>query len=340
MFAIDGALQRIPRGSRILICPHDDPDPDALAAAWGLGQLLEQTRGATWTVGFEGIIGRAENRAMVRELGIPLRRLDSLDVSVFDGMAIVDTQPKAQNHSAPTQLPTWICIDHHPRLPEEAPPPWFDVRPDAESTSAIVLQYLTAAGIEPGEALSTAILYALKTDTRDLSRDANAEDLAAHAYVFPRADQRALGAIVHPRLDPLYFQQLHDAMEVARVHGSAVQVCLGQMSYPDLVAEAADLFVRRRGTDWCLAGGLFDGWLRFSLRTELHEGSAGRVARKLVSSRCGSAGGHGMSAGGRIALADGTQLHPDSGLWLDLVADYLALVDAPATGDHLWSRGR
>ncbi len=338
MFAIDSALPHVPRGSRVLICPHDDPDPDSLAAAWGLGQLLARTRDASWTIGFEGIIGRAENRAMVRELGIPLRRLESLDVSGFDGLAVVDTQAAAKNHSAPAELPLWICIDHHPRLPDPAPPPWYDGRPDAESTAAIVLQYLNAVDIEPGEALSTAILYALKTDTRDLSRDADAGDLAAHAYVFPRADQRALGAIVHPRLDPLYFQQLHDAMEVARVHGSTVEVCLGEMSYPDLVAEAADLFVRRRGTDWCLAGGVFDGWLRFSLRTELAEGSAGKVARRLVASRNGSAGGHGMSAGGRIALPEGTQLLPDGELWRGLVTDFLALVDAPEDGQRLWGR--
>ena len=61
-------------GPRALLLPHDNPDPDSLAAALGLSKLLER-EGMVCTIGMAGIIGRAENRAMVRELGFDLRPL-------------------------------------------------------------------------------------------------------------------------------------------------------------------------------------------------------------------------------------------------------------------------
>ena len=114
-FDLEGALAALAGRRSLLVCPHDDPDPDALAAAWGMSLLLRRELGCETTVAFEGIIGRAENRAMVRELGIRLRRVHGLDTGGFDGAALVDTQPGAANHSVPPELPVLICVDHHAR---------------------------------------------------------------------------------------------------------------------------------------------------------------------------------------------------------------------------------
>ncbi len=325
-FDLDSALAALAGRERLLICTHDDPDPDALAAAWGMRLLVETTLGCRATVAFEGIIGRAENRAMVRELGIRLRRIEALDPDDFDGVVLVDTQPGARNHSSPAPLPVLACIDHHARLPCDEPVPWLDVRPDGECTATIVLGYLRARGVEISAALATGILYALKTDTRDLSRGASDEDLAAWSHVAPLADMRALGRIVNPPLNARYFRMLRQALRVARLHGRAVVLWLGPLDYPDLVAEIADLFVRAKGQSWCLCGGSYQGVLRLSLRTEDEASQAGQLAQALVHPRGGSAGGHGMTAGGRIAMpADG-----DPGpLWEGIAADFIRRLDQP-----------
>lgn len=321
-FDLAGALDGLRGTSRLLICPHDDPDPDALAAAWALSILLEQEIGCETTLAFEGIIGRAENRAMVRTLGIRLRRLGNLDLAGYDGVALVDTQPEARNHSAPRSLPALVCVDHHPRLTCGTAVPWFDVRPEGGCTSSIVLGYLDARGVEVGPPLATAVLYALKTDTRDLSREAHPQDLRTWARVSPIADMGILGEIVHPRLDARYFQMLHRALGVARIHDGAVTAFLGPLPYPDLVAEFADLFVRRKGSRWCLCAGTFQGALRLSLRTEDPAKQAGQVAQELAHAHGGSAGGHGMSAGGRIPLAGEDIAAGAERLWADLVAGF------------------
>ncbi len=306
-FDLDEALKGLQGVRDLLVCPHDDPDPDALASAWGMELLLRHELGCDTTLAFNGIIGRAENQAMVRELGIRLRRIENLDVSGFDGLVLVDTQPAAGNHSAPPGLPVLACIDHHPLLPDERMVPWLDIRPDGECTSTIVLSYLNRRGIPLEPPLATAILYALKTDTRDLSREASTRDLEAWRQVSEVADRRVLGAIVHPRLGARYFIELRRALDVATVRGPAVEAFLGELTYPDLVAEIADLLIRRKDLTWCLCGGLFDGALRFSLRTEDPDGRAGERARELAWRFGGSAGGHGMIAGGRLPVEDPDQ---------------------------------
>jgi len=314
----------------LIICLHDDPDPDALAAGWGLSIALAEALGIETTLGFEGIIGRAENRAMVLELGIPVNRIRSLDTSRFDGVFLVDTQPGAENHSAPGELPILGCIDHHPVLTCSNAIPWFDVRPNGETSSAIVLQYLISLEIDVHPNLATAILYGIKTDTRDLSRKPTPMDLRAYAYVLSRANFPALGAIVNPRLDPDYFRMLHRALDAARLYDHATVLFLGDLPYPDLVAEMADLFVRRREMQWCLCGGVYNHVLRFSLRTEADRPNAGEVARNLVRRHRGSAGGHDMIAGGYLPL--GQQNASAAELWNVLVQDFLRAVKAAPVG--------
>lgn len=324
-FDLDAALKSMEGKRRLLLCPHDDPDPDALAAAWGMAELLTHELDVEVVIAFEGIIGRAENRAMVRELGIKLRRLETLDLETFDGVLLVDTQPAARNHSAPRSLPMLGCVDHHPLLEDAPGYPWFDVRPAAGTTCAIVLTYLLDRQIPIDTQLSTAILYGLKTDTLDFSRDTTETDLAAYAFVFPRADHEALGAIINPRLDPPYFELLHRALDMACVHGPAVVIYLSKLPYPDLVAEMADLFVRRRGTEWCICGGTYKSALRFSLRTENEEANAGEIVQRLVRAYGGAAGGHGMTAAGRIPV-DETDDDAAAAIWGQLIDAFRSAV--------------
>ena len=54
-------------GGRWLILTHDNPDPDALAAAALLARLLRGAFRQKVTLAYGGLVGRAENREMVRK---------------------------------------------------------------------------------------------------------------------------------------------------------------------------------------------------------------------------------------------------------------------------------
>src|SRR5690606_7718935 len=84
---------------RALIVTHDNPDPDAMAAAVALGVLLEARAGVKTTVGYGGVIGRAENAAFVKVLRLPVVHLSELEPADFDLLGVVDTQPVIRTHS-------------------------------------------------------------------------------------------------------------------------------------------------------------------------------------------------------------------------------------------------
>ena len=67
-------LLRVAKGhKKALVLTHDNPDPDSIAAAVALAQLLKERAGVEEArVGYGGIIGRAENIAFVKVLRLPV----------------------------------------------------------------------------------------------------------------------------------------------------------------------------------------------------------------------------------------------------------------------------
>ena len=170
--------QAIGDSDRVLILPHNDPDPDAIASAVALRHLLAQRLGVEVNIAYKGIIGRAENKALVRYLGYPLRRLTGSDLRQPLPIALVDTQPGAGNNALPSKSTATIVIDHHPWPEVTAAARFVDVRSDVGATSTILTEYLQAAGIEPSPPLATALFYGIKTDTMGLGRGASPADTA------------------------------------------------------------------------------------------------------------------------------------------------------------------
>src|SRR5262245_36546857 len=141
-FDLDGALAGVRGRGSGLILTHDNPDPDSMAAAEGLKALLEAEAGVPCQVARGGIVGRAENRAMVSVLGLEHAEVQNLDLDAYPLIALVDTQPETGNNSLPPGHRVDIVIDHHPRRPQSLRAPWCDVREDFGASCTIVYGYL------------------------------------------------------------------------------------------------------------------------------------------------------------------------------------------------------
>jgi nanoRNase/pAp phosphatase (c-di-AMP/oligoRNAs hydrolase) len=299
---VQSLLEAVRGMDRILILPHNDPDPDAIAGAVALRHLLAQTLDIEGRIAYQGIIGRAENRALARYLGRPLRRLKDSDLDRADTVALIDTQPGAGNNPLPPGRSPSIVIDHHPWREETAAAACADVRPDIGATSTILTEYLKAARIEPTPPLATALFYGIKTDTMGLGRGAGPTDAAAYFYLQPRIDVDALVEIERAQVPAEYFRSFDIALRAARVYDDVIIAYIGQMDYPDLVAEMADLLLRLEGIRWAICTGVYQGELVVSVRTRGRRGGAGRLAQRIVEGR-GTAGGHGAMAAGHLPLA-------------------------------------
>jgi nanoRNase/pAp phosphatase (c-di-AMP/oligoRNAs hydrolase) len=298
-FDLQPALAQLSGRHSLLVYMHDNPDPDALAAAVGLKRLVEHTTGITTTLALGGIIGRAENRAMVETLKIPLTGIESLRPADYDTLAIVDSQPETGNNSLPPGRPVDIVIDHHPAREESGQVPWSDIRPELGATSTILVEYLRAMNVPLDTPLATALFYALRAETRDLGREATHAERVAYLFLLPLVDFHLLSRISQPKVPREHFAALDRALRSAQVWDDLVVVNMATISYPDLVAEVADLLLEWEGARFVLCCGSYENRFYLSLRTEPSERRAGTLMRQLIGSE-GAAGGHGTMAGGRL----------------------------------------
>ena len=79
-------LLHVLRGyKRIFVVMHDNPDPDAIAAGWGVQVLIQEALGVAVRLVGGGAIVRAENRHMVDLLEPPIELLDHVDFDATVG---------------------------------------------------------------------------------------------------------------------------------------------------------------------------------------------------------------------------------------------------------------
>jgi nanoRNase/pAp phosphatase (c-di-AMP/oligoRNAs hydrolase) len=303
-FSLDDLLRGIHPADQILILPHNDPDPDAIASAVALRHLLLERANVTGVIAYAGVIGRAENKALIRELGHLFVRLSASHLQEPVSIALIDTQPGAGNNSLPKSIQPELVIDHHPLRQETTAVPFYDVRPDHGACSTILTQYLQAAAIEFPTSLATALFYGIKTDTMGLGRDTGPPDVEAYFYLQPRIDVEMLTRIEQAQVPAEYFRSFVRALDASRIYDGVIISYVGLMPYPDLAAEMADVLMRLQDIKWAICIGRYKEKLILAVRTRNPRGGAGKLVRKIVGEQ-GSAGGHSSMAGGQIPLHTG-----------------------------------
>lgn len=294
------ALLTLAKGKqRALVATHNDPDPDAIGAALGLSELLKRRAGVQSTLTYSGILGRAENKAMVEYLHIPLQPLHTVDCSQYDLVALMDTQPGHGNQPFGADCKAQIVVDHHPVDPATRGASFWDVRSEYASTSTIVTWYLRDARIRLSPNLATALFYGVKTDTLGLSRPNHPDDARAYVFLQQRAEASALARIENASVSSAYFQALDDAMHGTRIYDGLVVARLGEMRYPDMAAEVADFLLRLEQARIVLAVGRYGSDVIVSLRAPERGMCLDELVQQVISGD-GSAGGHDFMAAGRV----------------------------------------
>jgi nanoRNase/pAp phosphatase (c-di-AMP/oligoRNAs hydrolase) len=300
--AVVALFETLDGAGNCLIVTHDDPDPDAMASAVALAFLLETRSDLKATVAHGGIIGRAENKAMVRLLSLDLRPLREVDVGQYDTIALVDAQPGAGNVSLARDVTPTVVIDHHSDVRSVLEGvPFVDLRGACGATSTILTNYLVAAHLDPDSRVATALFYGIKSDTMGLARGAGEADVEAYLHLLPLADTKVLAQIEQAQVPLAYFQAFERALERTFIYDDVVICNLGDMDWPDLAAEMADFLLRWEGARWIICIGLFNDEIVISVRTNHLKGHAGRVVQKVVQG-LGTGGGHSFMAGGRVSL--------------------------------------
>ena len=297
---VNTLLEICRRPGRILILMQNNPDPDALASAMALRDLIHARLRKRPVIGYGGVCGRAENRAMMNLLHINARFVTPDNVCGYGAVCLVDAQPMAGNNAATTEDAADVVIDHH-ELPQRASykPEFADIRPEYGATSTILYEYLLAADHPLSNDLATALFYGIQSDTQELGRKTSAADVVAFQELFVKADTKKLSRIRRAPLPREYFEMLHESLANCMVADKTVISMIRHSEHPDIFAEVADLMLRLEGMRCSVCYGICGDTIFLSVRSvDGRRNVAERIVR--VVRGLGSGGGHRTMAGAQI----------------------------------------
>jgi len=314
----------------VLILTHDFPDPDCLASAFGISNLLSFWGITSSVISFGGFVGRAENRAMIRFLNIRTVPFVLTEIKDFERIILVDSFPGKGNVSLSPNTPIHAVLDHHPNSPPPDASYFFDIRKDFGATSTLITKYLLEAHCPISPKLATALFYGIKTDTGDMRREVSKDDLDCYKFLFDVMEHELLSLIENPDRDIEFFRILHRATESAVYFDTIGYTHLGNVTTPDYVAEMADLFHSLERLEWMICSGIFKNQIFFSIRSKKDD-SAGLIAEKLAVSFGGSGGGHTRVAAGRIPLDPDSQRNKIKEEFEYRMKEMFAITETPGT---------
>lgn len=286
--------------SLVRIVTHDNPDPDAMAAGWGLYTLFQERLECPVELVGGGAIVRAENRHLVDLLNPPLHIVDKLDDDVRAAIVLVDCGLGTSNHLATRDhLQPVAIIDHHCGGIAADGVPFTDIRPFVAATATIVASYLREQGIEPGVKLSTAMLYAIRTETCGCETEHSALDRSMVCWLTGRAEPGLIAEIENAPLTRSYFSDLVLALQGTLLFNDTGLCLLPKASGTETVGEVADLLIRCQGVRRVMCGAVIDNDLYVSVRTRRDDGSTIDLLQKTLEG-IGGGGGHTHRAGGKV----------------------------------------
>lgn len=302
---IEKLLEAVKSKRKVLIQTHNNPDPDTIAAAFALKNLLTLKLKKRVTIAYMGVIGRAENKEFVKLCKIDMHYITKLNMARYDYYILVDTQPGAGNtYETGQRLPDAV-IDHHNLRAVSTTIPFNDIRTHYGSTSTIIAEYYKKLGIVPDTNTATALYYGIKTDTFGAGRGNTQADMDMISYVFPNASFTKLNKIETPELPRYYFKTIRKAVDQSVIYDNLIFCDLEEVRNADLIAEISDYLLRMREIKASFVVGRIDQMCYFSIRNKTSKKAVGSIALSIVRG-IGYGGGHMKSAGGQIPIKSKT----------------------------------
>lgn len=296
------------KGEGVSIFVHDNPDPDALASALALKRICQE-KNIDARIYYGGEIGHQENRAFVNVLGIEVNNISPEEV--WDKVknrvvAIVDVSKPSSNNILPTEIPVNIIIDHHLVEQETISADYQDIRGNIGATSTILTEYLRQLEIIPEPILATALLYGIRVDTKNFTRNTSPDDLNAAAFLSPLVDNDLLYKIEKPPVSIETLDIMGRAIANREIRGSYLLSCVDIIKDRDVLPQASEFLLGLENVSTVLVYGIVNSNIIVSARTEDIRLNLAELMKKAFGNVRGgheaSAGGHKTSAGAIIPL--------------------------------------
>ena len=301
---LESYIRHLPKDSKVAIFCHDNPDPDALSSALAMHELVSFL-GHQPTIYHGGLIEHQQNRAMVRLLEIPLRRI-ILDWELEDVLneaeciITVDFHQPGANNILPPDCVPHIIIDHHSSDKAVSADVAF-LRPEYSATSSLIANLLMSMSLEMTPRLATALSFGLRTDTLSFTRAFNQVDLRALMWLNTWVDDELLQSIQAPLRTPETLESFRQALLTMIQKDGLVLAPIQNLVHRDDLAQVADFLFATSNTDVVFVYGIQRQRVLLSARNRRENLHIGLALSKEFPD--GQAGGHRGMAGGQIQLS-------------------------------------
>jgi nanoRNase/pAp phosphatase (c-di-AMP/oligoRNAs hydrolase) len=299
---IEDLLEHASRKRRVIIQPHDFPDHDAIASAYGLWNLLRE-RGVTAEIAYRGQVNRRELKNFINRLEISISHAAELSLEGDEGIIVVDGCPGNKNVA---ELPGEEIgvIDHHSvTKPDNVP--FIDIRAHYGSCSTIISEYYRSVGLEIPEPVATAFLVGLYTDTASFTRGVHQADLELLNVCYHRANIDFVSVMVRNKIQYQDLGYYHYLLEHLERKGHAAYCHFPEGCDQNLLGILSDFLLSIQEIRFALLSADNQTAVNFSARNEDPDLHAAAIV-KLVIGTEGAGGGHFHMAGGVIPLKTGT----------------------------------
>ena len=281
----------------VYIQTHNFPDPDAIASAYGLKNLL-CNYGINSKICYAGKIDKLSAAKMLHEFKIDMYSYETLsdEMKENDYIICIDSQKNAGN------IQDFIgneiaCIDHHPTFVENEYL-YSDIRITGACASMIAEYYMLSDTI-PDKDTATALIYGIKMDTLQFSRGVTPLDIEMFGFLYPLADHQKLSRLERNNMEFTDLRAYGEAIESIELYG---KIGFSHISFPcpdALIAILADFILSLQEVDVALVSSKRTDGIKISLRSETPNVHAGEVL-KMALEGFGDGGGHSSMAGGII----------------------------------------
>lgn len=285
----------------VYIQMHNFPDPDAIASAFGLQELLKY-RGIEATICYKGKIERYSTEKMCQLLAIEIENIEEITdrLSASDEVILVDAQ-KGNSNIINITGDEIICIDHHPTF-EQQDYRFADIRPEVGACASIMAQYFFENEVPMDSRIATALSFGIRMDTKNLSRGVSKLDMEMLYQMFDLCDQNVIHNLENSNL---YFEDLlaySKAIYSIKVYDNVSFADTGVDCPEGLIASVSDFMLALVEVTFSIVYSRKSDGIKLSVRSEGSKLDAGKIVRQALEG-IGNGGGHAEMAGGFVPFS-------------------------------------
>ncbi len=291
-------------GKELAIFLQDNPDPDAIASGLTLKYICKFCDVES-KLYYGGNISHQKNKALINLLNMDLINIKTkdaaMDVVRSSGLiALIEASIPSRNNVLPEEVTPNLIFDHHQVDISSVKGDFVDIQANIGATATIMTKYLRQLDLKPDVPLATALLYGIRTDTKEFTRNTTPDDLNAASYLSPLVDNNIMSQLEYPPMGLETLDIIGRAIRNKEIRGSYLASFVEFINDRDALPQAAEMMLQLEGVYTVLVFGINDDKVQLSARSRDSRVNLGLILQSAFGEL--NSGGHATMAAGAINL--------------------------------------